>query len=48
MKEFLNVMMKDYKDENFTRNELLIFGIVVPVVFTVVVCFASWLDSVCK
>lgn len=32
MKEFLKIMWKDIKSENFTRKEYIVYGIVAPLV----------------
>ena len=31
MKELYNIMMKDFKEENFTLKEWIIYGVVAPV-----------------
>lgn len=36
MKEFLRIMGKDVMNENFTRKEFLIYGIVAPLVLVLV------------
>ena len=36
MKEFFEIMGKDIMNENFTRKELVVYGIVVPLVLVLV------------
>ena len=36
MKEFMKIMGKDIMNENFTRKELVVYGIVVPLVLVLV------------
>ena len=36
MKEFLKIMGKDIKSENFTRKEYIVYGIVAPLVLVLV------------
>jgi hypothetical protein len=40
MKEFLKIMEKDIMNENFTRKEYVIYGIVAPLVL-VLVCWLA-------
>lgn len=43
MKDFWQVFEKDIKSENFTRKEIVIYGIIAPVVLVVACMFADWL-----
>ena len=36
MKEFMKIMGKDIMNENFTRKELVVYGIVAPLVLVLV------------
>ncbi len=36
MKEFLEIMGKDIMNENFTRKEFLVYGIIAPLVLVLV------------
>lgn len=36
MKEFMQIMGKDIMNENFTRKELVVYGIVAPLVLVLV------------
>ena len=46
MKEFLNMMEKDYKSENFTMKEIIVFGVIAPVVILAIIGIIGWLDSI--
>ena len=41
MKEFLEIMGKDILSENFTKKELVVYGIVAPVVLVIVLGLAG-------
>ena len=45
MKEFLRIMGKDIMDENFTRKEYVIYGIVTPLVLIGIMALAGWLET---
>lgn len=45
MKEFLLTMGMDILSENFSRKQMVIFGIVVPVVFIALMAIAGWMDQ---
>lgn len=45
MKEFLRIMGKDIMDENFTRKEYIVYGILTPVVLVALMAFAGWLET---
>ena len=36
MKEFLEIMWRDIKNENFTRKEYVVYGIIAPLVLVLV------------
>ena len=44
MKEFFNIMFEDLKQEGFTKKEVLIYGVVVPVACIVVIGIAGWIE----
>ena len=46
MKEFLNMMEKDYKNENFTIKETIVFGVIAPIVILAIIGIIGWLDSI--
>ena len=45
MREFLDIMAKDIEKENFSRRELLIYGVVAPVALLVIMAIAGWMDT---
>lgn len=45
MKEFFETMEKDYQKENFTKQEMIIYGIIAPVVLVAVMALAGWMES---
>lgn len=46
MNEFLNMMEKDYKSEDFTTKEIVVFGVIAPIVILAVLAIIGWLDSI--
>lgn len=46
MKEFLNMMEKDYKSEDFTKKEIVVFGVIAPIVLLAVLAIIGWLDTI--
>jgi hypothetical protein len=45
MKEFLRIMGKDIMDENFTRKEYIVYGILTPIVLVGIMALAGWLET---
>lgn len=45
MREFLDIMAKDIEKENFSRRELLIYGVVAPVALLVIMAIAGWMET---
>lgn len=45
MKEFFEMMEKDYQKENFTTQEMIIYGIIAPIVLVAVMALAGWMES---
>lgn len=46
MKEFLKKLMSDNdNDKNFTKHEIVVYGILVPVGLTVIMGVAGWLET---
>ena len=43
LKKFWNIMVKDYQDEDFTTGEKIMFGLVVPAMFMIVILLVSLL-----
>ena len=46
MKEFLQMMEKDYQKENFTMKEIIVFGVIAPIVILAIIGIIGWLDSI--
>ena len=46
MKEFLQIIEKDYKNENFTTKEIVVFGVIAPVIILAIIGIIGWLDSI--
>lgn len=45
MKEFFETMEKDYQKENFTTQEMVVYGIIAPLVLVAVMALAGWMES---
>ena len=45
MKEFWSMMEKDYQKENFTTQEMIIYGIISPIVLVAVMALAGCMES---
>ena len=43
MSEFWKIMEKDFQAEGFTAKELVIYGIIAPVVLVIGCVFADWI-----
>lgn len=43
LKKFLDIMVKDYQEEDFTTGEKIMFGLVVPAMFMIVILLVSLL-----
>ena len=46
MKEFWQTMGMDILSENFSRKQMVIFGIVVPMVLIGIMAIAGWMDAI--
>lgn len=46
MKEFMDIMEKDIQSENFTKKEIIVFGIIVPALLIAILGIIGWLDSI--
>ncbi len=45
MKELIEIMLKDIKDENFTKREYIVYGILTPIMLVGIMALAGWLDT---
>lgn len=48
MKTFWQLMAKDIQKENFTRKEIVIYGIIVPIAFIALIVFGELIDMLIK
>ena len=44
MKEFIEMMLKDFGMENFTWREVIMFGVIVPAILIAIMALAGWMD----
>lgn len=44
MKEMLKVFEKDIQEEDFTRKEKIVYGIIAPAVLIIITILGSWLE----
>lgn len=45
MKELIEIMLKDIKDENFSTSEYIVYGILTPIVLVGIMALAGWLET---
>lgn len=45
MKEFFNIMFEDLKQEGFSKKEVIIYGVVVPLAFIATLGIAGWIEQ---
>ncbi len=45
MKELVEIMLKDIKDENFSKKEYIVYGILTPIVLVALMALAGWLET---
>ena len=45
MKELIEILLKDIKDENFSKREYIVYGILTPLVLVGIMALAGWLES---
>ena len=45
MKEFLRIMGKDIMDENFSKRDYIVYGILTPIVLVGIMALAGWLET---
>ena len=45
MKELIEIMLKDIKDENFSTREYIVYGILTPIVLVGIMALAGWLET---
>jgi hypothetical protein len=47
MKKFINIMEKDIQKDGFTKKEVLIYGVLVPISLVAIMAIAGWLETIC-
>lgn len=45
MKELIEIMLKDIKDENFSKREYIVYGILTPIVLVALMALAGWMET---
>ena len=45
MKELIEILTKDIKDENFSKREYIVYGILTPIVLVALMAIAGWLET---
>jgi hypothetical protein len=45
MKKFFDIMKKDILSEHFTNKELVIYGVLTPIVLFAVMALAGWMET---
>lgn len=45
MKELIEILLKDIKDENFSKREYIVYGILTPLVLVAIMALAGWLET---
>ena len=45
MKELIEILLKDIKDENFSKREYIVYGILTPIVLVAIMALAGWLET---
>ena len=44
MKQLIDIIKADFKEEGFTRRDFIIYGIIYPIGFIALCIFAEWLE----
>ena len=47
MRDFFKKLLTDESGQKFTKNEVIVYGIIVPVVMVVIMGIAGWLETSC-
>lgn len=45
MKELIEILLKDIKDENFSKREYIVYGLLTPIVLVALMAIAGWLET---
>lgn len=46
MERLFEIMEKDFRKEDFTKKEMLVYGIIIPLAMVVIMSLAGWLESI--
>lgn len=46
MKEFLEIMAKDIMNENFSKREYIVYGILAPLGMIAIIGLVGWIDAI--
>lgn len=45
MEKFIHTMEKDVRKDYFTKKEMVVYGIIVPLALVIIMGLAGWLES---
>jgi hypothetical protein len=45
MKKFFDIMKKDILSEHFTNKELVIYGVLAPIILFAIMALAGWMET---
>lgn len=45
MEKFINTMEKDVRKDNFTKKEMVVYGIIVPLALVLIMGLAGWIEN---
>lgn len=46
MKKFMKTMEKDVRKDGFTKKEMVVYGIIVPLALVLIMGLAGWIENV--
>ena len=46
MKEFIEIMAKDIMNENFSKREYIVYGILAPLGMIAIIGIVGWIDAI--
>ena len=46
MDKFMKTMEKDVRKDGFTKKEMVVYGIIVPLAFVLIMGLAGWIENV--
>ena len=45
MEKFINTMEKDVRKDNFTKKEMVVYGIIAPLALVLIMGLAGWIEN---